>query len=430
MGGDASLRYVIAVNNVVSGIICSVFYRKLLPPRYSGITTYALIAALSLSMGIYAYFFKEQYASVLAAVLYSALVFFWILKAKAYQGAILYIYSLFVSYVAELSIHFLIFHTIYVRNFSNADIFMAAAACFIIDTVIASLLFASVKLLKNFLYAGITFNRAVMFIFLAGQTALSTVYSAVIMRVNLEFRLSVYFVSVFAALQVLSLLLIYSYFRKDRQLAEERFLNQQTELRAEYYENIRRQFEKLQWLKHDYRNYMNTIAMLIQDKKYERAFDLARDVDAEAGGVSLPFRTGSELVDAVLYQKAMRAKEAGVELNAAMPGIGCLPLDDKDMCSLLTNLLDNAVEAAKDAPGRKTVEIRGVLDMGHYAVIVENTYAEREGMADGAVVSRDGGSCGFGTKIIEDIARRYNGSYRFTMENGVFIGVVVFPAGL
>ena len=140
----------------------------------------------------------------------------------------------------------------------------------------------------------------------------------------------------------------------------------------------------------------------------------------------LTVHTDSELVNAVLYHKAARARELCVELNVNLPGISSLPLDDKDMCSLLTNLLDNAIEAAKDSPGRKIVDITDASEMGQYALIVKNPYVPKEGQAAVGVAGQENKKQGFGLKIIHFIVQKYNGSYRTAMENGIFTGIVLF----
>ena len=131
----------------------------------------------------------------------------------------------------------------------------------------------------------------------------------------------------------------------------------------------------------------------------------------------------NEIVNAVMEEKERMCRALAVELDAELLVPGKLLVEPLCLCSLFTNLLDNAIEAAgklEDTKGR--VKIRAGMKGNYLLVRVENT----AGLEHVRQKKRRGR--GRGTLILKDIAKRYEGVYITSYENGIYTAVAAVKA--
>ena len=132
-------------------------------------------------------------------------------------------------------------------------------------------------------------------------------------------------------------------------------------------------------------------------------------------------QSGNQMIDIILNGRLASAEAAGVEveiLNAQAPET--LPLSETDLCSLMLNLVDNAVAAAS-APGIERARIRLELRVkGSFFVFTcENTCAAGEAQ------KKDGQ--GLGLKIVEGVVARYDCLMEMERAAGMYRVTVAIP---
>lgn len=188
-------------------------------------------------------------------------------------------------------------------------------------------------------------------------------------------------------------------------------------------------FTQLRNLRHDLRNQFAYMNALIEQGEYERLKSyfsaLSRDAMVPLGYLDC----GNNAINAILHFERTRAAASGVEIAPHIVVPPALSIEEHDLCSLLSNLLDNAIEAAAQSEAdNKTVELNIVRREGYLIVRVANPFggslpdAERLRLIS---TKRDGQLHGFGTAIIRRIAGQYNGVSRFRIENGRFVADVM-----
>lgn len=131
------------------------------------------------------------------------------------------------------------------------------------------------------------------------------------------------------------------------------------------------------------------------------------------------------LLDVVMNHEMAAAKEQGVVLDTSILVPRKLPFKDEDLCSLLSNLLDNAMEAASQAGvAEPTVNI-SIIPRQEYLFIrvtnpVDKTLPEKRRMTLETTKTNHTELHGYGTRIIRRIAESYNGSVKYSMSGGIF----------
>ncbi|MEF2893974.1 MAG: ATP-binding protein, partial [Faecalibacterium sp.] len=121
------------------------------------------------------------------------------------------------------------------------------------------------------------------------------------------------------------------------------------------------------------------------------------------------------------------AKREGVPFCAKLDLPQVLPVDEIDLCLVLSNLLENAFEASlRTAPARRRIELTAYLHGNSLALIqVENTYDGVIREKDGVFLSSKRKENGIGIQSVQHIAEKTGGASTFTHQNGVFSAKVM-----
>ena len=201
--------------------------------------------------------------------------------------------------------------------------------------------------------------------------------------------------------------------------------NKLASLRESYYQGLRREERQVRTLRHDLRNHLTALRGLVdmgEDGKALQYIDQLADSPALRGGKRL---CENDAANAVLSAKAEAMGRSGLTADFAVSLPKALPLAEVDLCALLGNAADNAMEAAEEAED-KTVTLRCRAEKGLFMLRVENAYAG-ELAPDLATTKADRTSHGFGLAGMREIAERLGGSLETRAGGGRFQLVVCLP---
>lgn len=196
-------------------------------------------------------------------------------------------------------------------------------------------------------------------------------------------------------------------------------------LRESYYQGLRREERQVRTLRHDLRNHLTALRGLVEAGEGAQALqymDQLADSPALRGGRRL---CENDAANAVLSAKAEAMGRAGLRLDFAVSLPRDLPLAGADLCALLGNALDNAMEAAEGAAD-KTVVLRCREEKGLFMLRVENAYAG-ERPPDLSTTKADRAAHGFGLTGMREIAERLGGSLETRAMGGRFELIACLP---
>ncbi len=201
-------------------------------------------------------------------------------------------------------------------------------------------------------------------------------------------------------------------------------LRKQLAQEQEYHAILLNKHQQLQELRHDSRKHFETVAGLLKNGHTDDALAYAQQ---QSGKLALTavVQTGVPLLDTILTLKAEQAQQAGVQFESYV-SVQLQPeniaLDD--LASLLTNGLDNALEAVQNIedPRRRKIWCRLVQDGSYLHITVRNTVARPVVIAGNiiATTKADKKLHGFGMGIIKRVTEKYDGSYQFSCQHNVF----------
>ena len=119
----------------------------------------------------------------------------------------------------------------------------------------------------------------------------------------------------------------------------------QQDLMEKHCEEVENMYRQTRGWRHDYRNHIQTMKAYLSMGRYEELAAYLDQLDMDLSQVDTVVKTGNVMVDAVLNSKisVARAKQITVEAKATVPRQ--LAVAEVDLCVILGNLLDNAIEA-------------------------------------------------------------------------------------
>ena len=231
-------------------------------------------------------------------------------------------------------------------------------------------------------------------------------------------------------LQALMCFLIIGFYRLVKQhlarhKSEERLRQMESSMHSthEYYRLAHEKFEEIMRIRHDFRNQLQTVERLLADGHTAEAQESASLIEEALEETRLPSYCPDPVVDALLTVKLGEPENAGISTEIILRDMDQLPLDSYETCSLFSNLIDNALAAAREN-GIPTpfVRIRSGVRGGIFLLKVENSY-------DPAAPLRHIGDPehGYGLQIIETITGRHGGSFRITQEAQTVTALAAFP---
>lgn len=152
---------------------------------------------------------------------------------------------------------------------------------------------------------------------------------------------------------------------------------------------------------------------------------LASAVDTYDSVVS----TGYDAVDLIVSEKTMICQHQGIAFTCVVDGAQLRFIDPPDVCSLLGNALDNAIEHVMTEPPEHRIISLNVSRIGRMVMVhVENDCTDSPVFRDGLPVTtkNDDRYHGYGTRSIHYIAERYGGEVAMRVEDGKFILDMLF----
>lgn len=206
-----------------------------------------------------------------------------------------------------------------------------------------------------------------------------------------------------------------------------RTIAQQEKFRVQYAQNVKKQYEEISQVRHDMKQTNLVVMELLLGSKTDEAIEYMRKMKQRVSEFDVVIDTGNDYVNAILNAKLSEAKRAGITvLCSADKNAG--GIDEVDLCNLLGNLLDNAIEACeKCGAEQKVIEIKLRTLEGKYLLDIENTAEENalESNKQLSTTKDDTSRHGYGVKSIKSIAEKYNGMVNFSQVGDRFRSTVI-----
>lgn len=197
-----------------------------------------------------------------------------------------------------------------------------------------------------------------------------------------------------------------------RQRAETQTLQLKNKLVLDSYHAIERKMRDSAAMRHEFRHLLTAMDALYQQKEYEQLGALLQKMKQQENGVAQTDFTKNFTVNSILQDAAARSAQGEIAFDAQAHLPAKLEIPDSDLCVLLMNLLDNALEAAAlvEKPEDRWIRFKTEIINGFLAVKCQNSYAgtlEENEKGHLSTTKSDPQIHGFGFTQMSAIAEKY-----------------------
>jgi len=201
----------------------------------------------------------------------------------------------------------------------------------------------------------------------------------------------------------------------------------QSELIEKQVREIQNMYRQVRGWRHDYRNHIQNMKIQLSEKNYEQLAEYLTELADDLDTVDTVIKTGNVMADAILNSKLTVAQKLNVRLNVKANVPERLPMSDVELCSVLGNMLDNAVEACGNLPEKERFMRVYIGKLkGQMYLSVQNS-AGKVRKEKGAYLSTKEGEHGYGLFRIDRIAKKYGGYVNRQNEEGIFATEIMIP---
>lgn len=203
----------------------------------------------------------------------------------------------------------------------------------------------------------------------------------------------------------------------------------QHDLIETHYSEVDNMYRKMRGWRHDYRNHIQTMKVLAAEGDLDALKKYLDKLDEDLNTVDVVVKTGNKMTDAILNSKISLAKSKGINVIADAKVPVELKMSDIDLCIVIGNLFDNAIEASLALPEEERL-IRLYMDIKNaqlYMCLTNFTSVKKLKKQGGRYVTTKGEGHGFGLVHVDDIIERYGGYISRNSEDGAFTTEIMLP---
>ncbi len=199
------------------------------------------------------------------------------------------------------------------------------------------------------------------------------------------------------------------------------------ELLEHNYGEIREIYMDMRGWRHDYHNHMQVMKAQLAMGNLAGMGAYLDKLEQELDRVDTMVKSGNLLADAILNSKLTLARRQQIAVNCKVKLPEHLPVEDVDLCVILGNLLDNALEACSQIEEARFLRIYMTVNGEQLYLSVQNAAKEEPGFDARHYITRKRGNHGLGMKRVKAAVDKYQGYLRLANEAGIFAAEVTMP---
>jgi len=173
-----------------------------------------------------------------------------------------------------------------------------------------------------------------------------------------------------------------------------------------HYQKMAEMYETLSTLRHDFKYYLKKIDELLQTGDIEKTKQYLTEIKKQIPESGLHYYCTDHAINALLTSYAKNCKEFNIEYNVKIVLPQTLPMLRYDICIILCNLLESALESCKKLESGREIDLTIKTDGQRMAIRVKNSF--------------NGVSKNSNLKSVRAIAARYGGYISIERSEGVF----------
>ena len=272
-------------------------------------------------------------------------------------------------------------------------------------------------------FANLPRTSVAMLFVLAIVLSVSAIWANFLNVTNFSGRTLLIFLSIFALFVLVGIYYsIYSLIDYRHRITELEVASSVLAIEKEALEIDIKNREELMKIRHDLRNQLSYTNVLLNEGKYEEANKYIQSLIEQKEEYIYSFSCSNLVISGIVNLELTKAKIQNKKVKFKVVVPPKLPFEDSDLLSLITNIVDNSYENFVPVDDKDFINITIVTQQDYLRITSFNSVDNvRLGDKPSLRTTKNGKAHGYGTKIIKNIARKYEGYVSFTLEDGKFV---------
>ena len=426
---------VIAFQEICSDILFSSFSVKRYKSKFINIVIYALLAVSFFIVANTDYIRNNMFLKIIIVILLYSLAVYTLYRNSVVKSIVLS--TLFETLACVCDFFVLFIFTQILGNLTgivddldpvgSAIVVSSSSLLFIIVIIARSVFYRknaevmSVKEWVKFMACPLI-TMCILCSIMVGSGGIKGIQSD---NVNLIILMGLIFINVSQYYMLNDTLVSQAKIREDDRMRTE------MESQIRLYESISDNYEKQKKIAHEYKNHLQCINTLAVKKQYDELKDYVGKLCKKQDSVMYAINTNNPIINAVVNTKYQEAVDNEILLSFLVDDLSDLKVDDEDMVVILSNLLNNALEACKKCDER-IIRLKIISEDGDILISVENNCNVTVTSNKGSFMTTKTDNPeehGIGIKNVINLVEKYNGTYTIKSDDKKFVFSIVIPKG-
>lgn len=227
---------------------------------------------------------------------------------------------------------------------------------------------------------------------------------------------------------IILLIVVFKALKDTKEKNEENLLKEKIDMQYKYYLNLQETQNKVKRLYHDMSNHMMCIKTMSSEQE-----DLNNYIDSISNDLNEfkeIYNTGNMILDIILNEKQAKCNENNINLKCDVNFSKCSFIEMTDICSIFSNILDNAIEACNKIEGcEKYINLRGTVVKSYYVIRCENSKINKVKMINNKIITskKDKFIHGIGLKSVKSSLKKYDGELEINDFEDRFLAQIYIP---
>lgn len=213
-------------------------------------------------------------------------------------------------------------------------------------------------------------------------------------------------------------------------LLQSNLMHERLQMQSVYYKDIEKYNRNMSRYKHDMINHLDSVYGMLEKNEIEEAKHYLESISEKLNRVEAVINTGNSVIDVIYNAKASLAKSNHIVCRNNIVVPPHLNIDSVDLSVILSNLLDNAIEASLKLEENRMIESHIHIYKGNLFISVKNNY-NGEIISSHAVyltTKKDSHEHGIGLKNVQHVVTKYNGTQNVEHDEHTFTVSIMIPS--
>lgn len=213
-------------------------------------------------------------------------------------------------------------------------------------------------------------------------------------------------------------------------LLQSNLMHERLQMQSVYYKDIEKYNRNMSRYKHDMINHLDSVYGMLEKNEIEEAKHYLESISEKLNRVEAVINTGNSVIDVIYNAKASLAKSNQIVCRNNIVVPPHLNIDSVDLSVILSNLLDNAIEASLKLEENRMIESHIHIYKGNLFISVKNNY-NGEIISSHAVyltTKKDSHEHGIGLKNVQHVVTKYNGTQNVEHDEHTFTVSIMIPS--